>query len=295
MKKHNGIKVTLIISIICVIIGAFCIGMGIVQNGDIAYLRVDNQTAPWWPFHGSFGIHLEEVAEDISKTKTFSQTFDDVDKLELNVAAVNTTIRVGDNNSLRFSNIYENQVSVSRSTNTMKVDVKNKHFLHKARLDITLKKEDLLKKLEIDASTGHLTVQGLRLKDLIVDGDATEVEMQKVQVSRKMELSAQAGSIDMKEMVSEHSEFDVQAGSIDVSGDLRGKSKIDCQAGSVNLYLQDKENQYGYQIKNEVGSVELGEQDYSGLSNEISVRNDAKNQLDIDCQAGSVEIAFDHA
>ena len=41
--------------------------------------------------------------------------------------------------------------------------------------------------------------------------------------------------------------------------------------------------------------VELGEQDYSGLSNEISVRNDAKNQLDIDCQAGSVEIAFDHA
>ena len=88
MKKHNGIKVTLIISIICVIIGAFCIGMGIVQNGDIAYLRVDNQTAPWWPFHGSFGIHLEEVAEDISKTKTFSQTFDDVDKLELNVRYV---------------------------------------------------------------------------------------------------------------------------------------------------------------------------------------------------------------
>ena len=56
--------------------------------GILPILRVDNQTAPWWPFHGSFGIHLEEVAEDISKTKTFSQTFDDVDKLELNVAAV---------------------------------------------------------------------------------------------------------------------------------------------------------------------------------------------------------------
>ena len=88
------------------------------------------------------------------------------------------------------------------------------------------------------------------------------------------------------------SEFDVQAGSIDVSGDLRGKTKIDCQAGSVNLYLQDKENQYGYQIKNEVGSVELGEQDYSGLSNEISVRNDAKNQLDIDCHYAKAQSCF---
>lgn len=295
MKKHKGMKATFIISILCIMIGAFCVGMGIVQDGSIAYLHVDNETADWWPFRGSFGINLGELTDNTAATYEFSQTFDDVNKLELDVVAITTTIRVGNSNSLHFYNIKKDQVSVSSTSNSLKIQSKNRRFMDKARLDITVRKADILKKLDIDVAAGHLAADGLRIKDLIVEGDATDVEMDDIQVQRKMELSARAGSIVMKNMMSAHSELDVQAGSVELYGDFQGKTKIECEAGSVDLYLQGKEDSYGYKIKNKIGSVELGKHDYSGLSNEISERNSASNQLEIDCEAGSVEVHFDHA
>ena len=57
MKKHRGIRTLVVVSVVLMVLGSLCIGVGIAKGGDLRYLHVDKDTVDWWPFNGSFGIH----------------------------------------------------------------------------------------------------------------------------------------------------------------------------------------------------------------------------------------------
>ena len=58
MKTHRGIRTLVVVSVVLMVLGSLCIGVGIAKGGDLRYLHVDKDTVDWWPFNGSFGIQL---------------------------------------------------------------------------------------------------------------------------------------------------------------------------------------------------------------------------------------------
>ena len=48
MKKHRGIRTLVVVSVVLMVLGSLCIGVGIAKGGDLRYLHVDKDTVDWW-------------------------------------------------------------------------------------------------------------------------------------------------------------------------------------------------------------------------------------------------------
>lgn len=63
MKTHRGIRTLVVVSVVLMVLGSLCIGVGIAKGGDLRYLHVDNGSC-----------HVMQRKEIDRVTTTFSYT-----------------------------------------------------------------------------------------------------------------------------------------------------------------------------------------------------------------------------
>ena len=101
------------------------------------------------------------------------------------------------------------------------------------------------------------------------------------------------GSCSLEDFsVTDYFETECGMGSLFIQGNLKGNSKIQCGMGTVELITQGNPDDYNYKTKVGMGSVQIGDKTFEGLSNKERFSSAAKNYFDIDCGMGAITISF---
>lgn len=101
------------------------------------------------------------------------------------------------------------------------------------------------------------------------------------------------GSCSLEDFsVTDYFETECDMGSLTIQGTIDGTSKIQCGMGTVKLITQGNPDDYNYKTKVGMGSIQIGDKTFEGLSNKERFSSTAKNYLDIDCGMGSIIISF---
>lgn len=108
----------------------------------------------------------------------------------------------------------------------------------------------------------------------------------------KMELDAKVGNIEM--ISAETGELDVSTdvGNIEFDGSVTGKIDAECNVGNTELKLAGKKDDYNYEIKCRVGSINVDGESFSGLSSEKKINNNAGKKMELECNTGSITVEF---
>ena len=101
------------------------------------------------------------------------------------------------------------------------------------------------------------------------------------------------GSCSLEDFsVTDYFETECDMGSLFIQGTIDGTSKIQCGMGTVELITQGNPDDYNYKTQVGMGSVQIGDKTFEGLSNKERFSSAAKNYFDIDCGMGDITISF---
>ena len=102
-----------------------------------------------------------------------------------------------------------------------------------------------------------------------------------------------AGAISLLEL--ETVELEINGGVGEFTSELIRAEKIDIEGGvgSVEVTVAGRESDYSYDIECGVGSVAVGNSDYSGLGSSKSIENPGNKEIQIECGVGNVEVSFE--
>ena len=111
-------------------------------------------------------------------------------------------------------------------------------------------------------------------------------------VTDYFETECDIGSLTIQGTIDGTSKIQCGMGSLFIQGNLKGNSKIQCGMGTVELITQGNPDDYNYKTKVGMGSVQIGDKTFEGLSNKERFSSAAKNYFDIDCGMGAITISF---
>lgn len=105
--------------------------------------------------------------------------------------------------------------------------------------------------------------------------------------------SVGAGEIDMEDGVFRSVFVDCGVGMVDMQADITEYAKIDCGMGEVDLELVQGIQSANYTLKCGVGSIDIGDSSYSGLSRETRLQNGALAEFELNCGMGAISVDND--
>lgn len=134
--------------------------------------------------------------------------------------------------------------------------------------------------------------KGEEFHEIEINVGAGNVEADRITVN-KLKLEAGAGSINIGLGNVEELKIDSQAGSVIYTGKVDRELEVDCQAGNAEIYLSGAQEDFDYDMKVSMGSIEIDGRNYSGLDKKKALTNeDSWKKADLDCEVGSIELAF---
>ncbi len=128
-----------------------------------------------------------------------------------------------------------------------------------------------LLEFELETNTGSAVVEGIS--------------------ANKLELKSNMAELELDSISANESSFEINMGDLTGSASLTGKVEIECTMGDVNLHLNNK-TEYGYKIKNEMGSISIDGRNYEGMDNKAELNPDAPLFFDVECSMGDVSVEF---
>lgn len=93
----------------------------------------------------------------------------------------------------------------------------------------------------------------------------------------------------------EAKELEIGGGVGQITAELIRAEKIDIEGGvgTIDVTVAGKETDYSYDIECGVGSVGVGNSDYSGLGSSKHIENPGNKEIQIECGVGAVEVSFE--
>lgn len=140
--------------------------------------------------------------------------------------------------------------------------------------------------IQIDAGVMYQEC-GFQSEQLTVNADAGEITLSEV-TADALSASVGAGVIDIEDSVFDTASFNCGVGTMDIEADIRGDAQIDCGMGRVDLELEDGANSVNYVLYCGAGSIEIGDNTYSGLAKESRLNNGASATFSLNCGMGSI-------
>lgn len=143
-----------------------------------------------------------------------------------------------------------------------------------------------LDSIKVKVSAGKVTVNEVTAENADFDLNAGNLLLQSVTVNDSMDVNVNAGKLEALSVVSHGSNIKMNAGRAELSGTFLGTNKIKMNAGSLELITSEKENAYDYQLDINAGKIKINNQSYH--NGETNLDNDATNEFDLKCNAGSI-------
>ena len=283
MRKHKGIRALVLVSVIFMILGSLCIGVGIAKGGDLRYLHVGKDTVSWWPFRGTFGIQLGDhfgVAswqedENVTTGNRWEQKLKDIKSLTLEIQLGDVRIERGNENKITFLDIREKDVTIQQEQASVSVKVDNSDVMrgdHDDTVIITLK-DTQYERIRIDNKLGDVQVSNLSAKHISVEEKLGDISLENITSS------------DLSVLQS--------AGDIDVEGRLLGNSVVKNSLGDIDVTIRGDQKDYRYKVKNSMGDTQIQDREWEVHCDVEEGNQSSGNYLQIHSSMGEIDLYFE--
>ena len=131
----------------------------------------------------------------------------------------------------------------------------------------------VLREIEIEAINGAIAADSIVADNVSIDIDNASVNIQELVVENKAELQINAGEM--------------------VIGYYEGSNlDVECAVGAMMIVCEGNKNDYNYNLECGVGEIIMADEIYSGLGQEIHVKNGGTKLIEAECAMGQIQIEF---
>lgn len=201
---------------------------------------------------------------------SYSTVAEDIKRLEVDVQNAEIYIFSTEEEKIRFDSNREKEIGrVEGNTLKLEEETFSKEPLV---LEIYIP-VDLLREIEIKAAGGSLNADRLVTDKVSIEMDAGKVEVGQLIANKEAEIWTNAGNI--------------------IVGFFEGtKLELDCDMGSIMVVCEGNETDYNYNLECDVGSIQIGTSNYSGIGKEMKVQNHSNKVIDAECDMGKIMLEF---
>lgn len=152
----------------------------------------------------------------------------------------------------------------------------------------------VLQEVEIELGAGILNLGKLAADTIDLEVGAGQITGEEVR-AHKAELKVGMGEITLSGLNVEELSAEAGMGELKIKGDIAGKAELECAMGNIDIKLAGAEQDFNYDIRGAMGKVVIGQQEYSNMTQEKTIKNGAAKNIDVECAVGSVTIAFEES
>ena len=210
----------------------------------------------------------------------FEETYEGIDRLDLDLAAAEIYILPGKEGEVRVTiENFEGRhcgIDVHREGSELTLESRGegawcmKDHVKDHRV-VTIHVPSKLSELDLSLQAGYLEVGDVKAENLSVD--------------------VAAGDVYFTNMIANTAEVDCSAGKVEIYGDVNESLEIDCSAGEVVFHSRSEKQSYDYGMDCATGSIKFDGEDQRG---ESKISNQAGRYMEIDCEVGKVEVDFNN-
>lgn len=147
-------------------------------------------------------------------------------------------------------------------------------------------------KAELSAELASLEVPGLAATEADLETESGSILAGTVN-AQKLDVDAELGTVEVTEFTAGTLDVSTSMGSVEMAGTVSGNAEVSADMGSVTLTLHQDASSFNYQIENEMGSVSIDGKSYPVSEKKTVVDNGARQRLEAEAEAGSVQIRYD--
>lgn len=130
---------------------------------------------------------------------------------------------------------------------------------------------------------------GFTAENLTANADAGQMELSEI-TANVFSASVGAGEIDIEDSVLKTVKLDCGVGRMDIEADITGDANITCGMGEIDMELEHGVDNVNYMLHCGAGSIQIGDNTYSGLAREKQINNGAPITFTLDCGMGYISI-----
>lgn len=239
-------------------------------TGDLAELDVDSAS--------SYTVQMPDGENILG--------FDGIEELDIDVTEIAVFVRTysGEqvivDTSLMGGSLRE-QVQIKSSGKKLKIEAEEGNRLKRTASDYSG-----------DELTLYISIpEGKRLESIEADAGAGYLSMEEISAER-LAVSADAGEIEVSGFTAGELEAECGAGQITLDGETSEKAKLDCSVGKILYTVPGDRSDYNYEIKCDIGELEIDGENYGGIDVRTSEDNGSSRTIEAQCEIGRIEIVF---
>lgn len=124
----------------------------------------------------------------------------------------------------------------------------------KRELSVTIPRDVVLNKLNIDSGAGTVIIDGLSFVSIDLNLGAGSTKVKGITCS-SADIDTGAGELIIDKGNINNLDLNMGVGDVNISGILTGNNKIDTGIGALNLNLSDSSNNYTFKVEKGIGKV----------------------------------------
>ena len=224
----------------------------------------------------------DELDEAGSEIKTSSEIVEDTvaisefEKLEVDVASINTYIKYGDEYKLEYRVLEENVPVVDQDGDTLSIEQPSHVFGVNFSFDgygeqfyrITVPKDTKILDVDLDATSGKMSVEDVDIKG-------------------KIKLTS--GDLILKDIDSDKLSITMTSGDANIENLAVNDLDIDMTSGSMDLELAGSEDDYSYKLEATSGDFRLGDKK---IDKEYRSDDKKDKKITAEMTSGNLKITF---
>lgn len=212
----------------------------------------------------NYGYHNEKLLNHSCSLRDIERLKVEVKNAEIIIFATEDT-----DNIVYYSDKEEDISKVNGST--LKLE-DNTSLQDKIELEIYIP-IGILKEIEIEAVNGTISADKIVADNVTIEIDNASVKIDELVVEDKAELQINAGQM--------------------IIGYYDGtKLEAECAMGSILVVCEGNRSDYNYDLECGMGNIQVDEDSYSGIGEDIQVNNESEKFIKAECAMGEILLEF---
>lgn len=173
---------------------------------------------------------------------------------------------------------------------TIKDNRKGKNSRKDANVYVRIPNQFQFRNVTIRIKAGEIDTDcGFGADQLTVSADAGLISLDTI-TADAFTGTVGAGEIDIEDGILHTVRLDCGLGTMDIAADISGNAQIDCGMGEIDMELAKGADSVNYKLNCGVGSIEIGDNSYTGLSKEKRIENGGTAEFVLSCGMGVISI-----
>ena len=219
-------------------------------------------------------ITLLDVAENAGDTRIYLT--DAADDLDFSISAGELFLKEYDGNQIKIevSGDDKDKVRVGKDEDALILEGIGR--VQNRTVNVWYPKNKEFKEVSVEIAAGTVSLENdFCAKKLEVEVAAGEFSSTNTVTANEAEITVGTGNADMQKL-------DVQ------------KLDAGCGVGNIDLAIAGKKSDYDYEISCAAGSVDVGDDSYSGLGHEKEISNPGSSgKMELECGVGNITVTFE--